>query len=297
MTQLRLATTLEELNEKFEHFRTEKGKEVVDNFVPEATDIIISPYAKSGTTWTQQIVHSLRTRGDMDFEEITAVVPWISMAYDIGIDLNAPQKAHPRAFKSHAKWDTIHKGARYIYIIRDPKDVVVSLYRFIGDWLFDTSAISITHYAWNQFLKDDGYWEHINSWWSQFDNPDVLFLCFEDMKEDTDKAIHQIAEFMHIELDDELFDIVRHNASFEFMKAHDRQFDDHLIRDHRNEAVGVPLDATTSKVKLGKVGGYKHYLSQDLVDEFNARWIKETNPAYGLTSYDALREKIQKRSV
>ena len=30
------------------------------------TDIVISPFGKSGTTWTQQIVHTLRTRGDMD---------------------------------------------------------------------------------------------------------------------------------------------------------------------------------------------------------------------------------------
>ena len=29
------------------------------------TDIVIAPFTKSGTTWLQQIAHTLRTRGDM----------------------------------------------------------------------------------------------------------------------------------------------------------------------------------------------------------------------------------------
>ena len=69
-------------------------------FQPRPTDVIISPFAKCGTTWLQQIVHSLRTGGDMDFEDIYEVVPWIDVALDLGIDLDADQRANPRAFKS-----------------------------------------------------------------------------------------------------------------------------------------------------------------------------------------------------
>ena len=38
---------------------------------PRASDVFINTYPKSGTTWLQQIIHSLRSRGDMSFEEIT----------------------------------------------------------------------------------------------------------------------------------------------------------------------------------------------------------------------------------
>ena len=114
MKHLRLATSIDEMNEKFKHFQTEESRERAQSFIPDPTDIFISPHAKSGTTWTQQIVHSLRTRGDMDFSEIMEVVPWISMSFDLGVDNHAPQKALPRAFKSHARWDDIPKGARYI---------------------------------------------------------------------------------------------------------------------------------------------------------------------------------------
>lgn len=51
---------------------------------PRAGDILIVTSPKCGTTWVQQIVHQLRSRGSMDFEEISVVVPWIEMAFDLG---------------------------------------------------------------------------------------------------------------------------------------------------------------------------------------------------------------------
>lgn len=37
-------------------------------FMPRPTDVIINTPPKTGTTWTQQLVHSLRSRGDMSFD-------------------------------------------------------------------------------------------------------------------------------------------------------------------------------------------------------------------------------------
>jgi len=280
------------MNSKFENFRTSESKERALSFIPDATDIFISPFAKSGTTWTQQIVHSIRTRGDMDFREIMEVVPWIEMSFDLGIDIHAPQKAFPRAFKSHMTWDDIPKGARYIYSVRDPKDVMVSDYNFLGGWIFDKDAISIDTFVQDQYLKDNYYWKHIKSWWSQQDNPDVLFLCYEDMKQDLDATIRMIADFMHIELDEELFKIVQKHASFKFMKAHNDQFDDHLIRDALNAQLKLPHDVSTSKVKNGRVGDHKQHLSAELIKTIDARWVELMQPDYGLACYADLRQQI-----
>jgi hypothetical protein len=43
------------------------------NFEPRSSDVFIVTYPKCGTTWVTQIAHSLRTRGSMDFDEITEV--------------------------------------------------------------------------------------------------------------------------------------------------------------------------------------------------------------------------------
>ena len=104
-----------------------KGLEHGLAFRPRPSDVIISPFGKCGTTWLQQVFHGLRTRGDMDFDDISRVVPWIETAHDLGLDLDAPQRGAPRGYKSHLPYDLVPKGARYIVSIRNPKDALVSV--------------------------------------------------------------------------------------------------------------------------------------------------------------------------
>ena len=52
---------------------------------PTVGDVLVVTSPKCGTTWVQQIVHQLRSRGSMDFEEISVPVPWIEMAHDLGM--------------------------------------------------------------------------------------------------------------------------------------------------------------------------------------------------------------------
>src|SRR5690349_3987610 len=65
----------------------------IQSYHPRPTDIVIAPYGKCGTTWLQQTFHTLRTRGDMDFDDISRVVPWIETAQACGLELDAPQRA------------------------------------------------------------------------------------------------------------------------------------------------------------------------------------------------------------
>ncbi|MEM7737672.1 MAG: sulfotransferase domain-containing protein, partial [Deinococcota bacterium] len=95
------ATNTDELSVIMSRLFTQESRQRGMSFQPHTDDIIISPYAKCGTTWLQQIAHGLRTRGSMDFEEITCVTPWLEIAYDLAWDLDAPQVASPRVYKSH----------------------------------------------------------------------------------------------------------------------------------------------------------------------------------------------------
>lgn len=79
-------------------------------FRPRADDVIITPWSKSGTTWLQQIVHGLRSGGDMDFDDISRLTPWIEVADALGIDLDADQGWWPRAFKSHYSYHAVPKS-------------------------------------------------------------------------------------------------------------------------------------------------------------------------------------------
>src|SRR4030095_16740560 len=93
-------------------------------------DIIIATYAKSGTTWMQQIIAQLLFRGDPDLS-VADMSPWL--------DLRVPPKevklpevekqTHRRFLKTHLPVDALvfSPQAKYLYI-GDGRDVVWSLY-------------------------------------------------------------------------------------------------------------------------------------------------------------------------
>ena len=93
--------------------------------------MIILTFHKTGTTWTQQLCHQIRTGGaHTDFEEITEVCPWVDFAWEVNQDLEAPQVASPRIFKSHARLSAVHEGCKYLATVRDPVKTLVSLFNF-----------------------------------------------------------------------------------------------------------------------------------------------------------------------
>jgi len=77
MAQPDRATSIEALEAKIALMFDEEKLKTSLALKLRPTDVVIAPFAKSGTTWTQQIVHCLRTRGDMDFDDISRVIPWI----------------------------------------------------------------------------------------------------------------------------------------------------------------------------------------------------------------------------
>ena len=257
-------------------------------FRPKPTDVLIATFPKCGTTWLQQIVHGLRTRGSMDFDEITLVVPWLELALDLGIDPDAPQVAEPRAFKSHLGWHEVPKGGRYLAMVRDPKDVLVSLYHFHEGWRFEPGTITMGDYARKFFLAPErgrGYWRHVASWWPQRGREDVLLLSYEAAVVDVPGTVRRIARFIECPLDDDLLDIVVRQSSIEYMKAHGTQFDDHVVRAARNAANGLPPGGLSSKLRGGRVGDHVDELPMDAREALDGIWREEMERRFGLASY------------
>ena len=93
------------------------------NFVD--SDIFIVSYPRSGNTWVRTIIseivfkHSGKKLGDL-----CKFIP----------DLHTPNidniiLKHPRIFKSHFNYSDEYK--RVIYIVRDPRDVFISYYKYL----------------------------------------------------------------------------------------------------------------------------------------------------------------------
>jgi aryl sulfotransferase len=215
-----------------------------NDFKFRADDIVIATYAKSGTTWMQQIIAQLLFGGDPDLN-VAEMSPWL--------DLRLPPKAvklpaveaqtHRRFVKTHLPVDALvfSPRAKYIYVGRDGRDVVWSLYHhhvnanaFWYAGLNDTPGrigppierprADVVQY-WREWLARDGFplwsfWENVRSWWALRTLPNVLFVHFEALKADLPSEIRRIAAFLDIPIDESNWPAILSHCGFAWMKQH-----------------------------------------------------------------------------
>lgn len=181
----------------------------------------------------------------------------------------------------------IPEGGRYIVVLRDPVDAMVSLYRFFDGWTFERGAISLEDFA--EYYLDrmgrEDYWSHAVSWWGVRDHDDVLLLAYEHMKQDLVKSVAQVADFMGIS-DERTRAVAQAQATLDFMTAHGRQFDDHLVRQARDAACGLPPGGEASKVVSGRAGAGRAQVSPAMHEAYAAKWRETMGTAHGLESYE-----------
>lgn len=256
----------------------------------------------------------------MGFEEISAVVPWIELAYDQGQDLAADQTPHdprlPRFFKTHCWYDHCPPFPKTIVVLRDPHDVVLSFYRFFEGWFFAPGSITLDAFAeefWlgrgvpdDSKMQNASYFVHLVSWYQRAvieanNDRKILLVCFEDLKADLPKATQKIARFISNEFYNfDREDIIRHaveHSTFAFMKEHESHFDEHLSKASRNEACGLPKDAGMLKTKIntGRADGKRAAVSHHIKRRIDEVWTKVVLPVTGCATYDELRESINSK--
>jgi hypothetical protein len=264
----------------------------IQSYRPRPTDVVITPFGKCGTTWLQQTFHTLRTRGDMDFDDISRVVPWIETAKVVGIDLEAPQRAEPRGFKSHLDHDAMPKGAKYVVSLRDPKDAMVSMYRFMEGWFLEPGAVPIEDVAAHWMRRGD-YWKHLVSWWNVRAEPNVLLFSYEGMTTDPEAHIRRLAAFAGIPLDDALLAVTLERTSLAYMLQYKDRFDDRMMRELSEVRCNLPPGSDSAKVRKGGVGGHRAELPPAIAEAIDAKWTELAAPATGCETYAELEAAVR----
>ncbi|KAG9252408.1 P-loop containing nucleoside triphosphate hydrolase protein [Emericellopsis atlantica] len=209
-------------------------------------DIIISTYAKSGTTWTQQIVSQLLHQGDPTVAA-GALSPWVELRIvprPVMLGMLEAQ-THRRFLKTHLPLDAMvwDPKVKYIFIARDGRDMIWSLhhhfrsatpafYAFFENEVHDGPTMQRPSEnprdLFVQLVEDDTrisiswpFWSHIRSWWEARHQPNLLLVHFNDLKADLEGNMRRIAKFLEIpDMPEDKFQAAVEHSSFAWMKEH-----------------------------------------------------------------------------
>jgi aryl sulfotransferase len=265
-----------------------------NDFPFRADDIVISTYAKSGTTWVQQIVSQLLFSGEAGLE-VAEMSPWLDLRVppkEIKLPLVEAQQ-HRRFLKTHLPVDALvfSPKAKYLYIGRDGRDVVWSMHNHhananaawyealndspgrVGPPIEKPPADTREYFL--DWLARDGhpfwpFWDNIRSWWAIRDLPNVLMLHFDALKRDMPGQIRRMAEFLEIPIDERRWPAILEHCSFQYMKA--------------NATKSVPLGGAfwdggaQTFVHKGENGRWRETLTAEDCERYEAAALRELGP-------------------
>jgi aryl sulfotransferase len=209
-------------------------------------DIVIATYAKSGTTWTQQIVAQLLHAG-AEGVNVSKLSPWVEQRIlpdeiVASLDLQTGR----RFVKCHLPVDALvySPRAKYVHVGRDGRDVAWSFHnhQFNGaDALFEryNAARPAGVPLWERgsedprefyarWFADNSYplwpfWDYVRSWWAIRGLPNLLTLHYADMKRDLAGSIRRIARFLDVAIDEANWPAILEHCSFDYMKQNASQ--------------------------------------------------------------------------
>lgn len=276
---------------------TEEEAAAAAPYRPRPTDIIITPYGKCGTTMLQQMFHQLRTAqagGDMDFDDISRVLPWIENSAGLGLDVNLEQRANPRGFKSHLNYEDLPAGARYVVSLREPKAAFMSFFRFMEGWFIEPGTVTPQQFLGGWLMggpQGKSYVSHLLSWWARRGEADTLLLEYSHIVADKPAAIRRLAAFAGIALDDAALALVEERTSRAYMLAHKDRFDDAMQRARSESHAGLPPGSDSAKVRAD--GGSDRDIADDIADQIDTMWRQQVTPVSGHADCAALAAELR----
>ncbi|XP_063160988.1 sulfotransferase 1C4 [Candoia aspera] len=251
-------------------------------FQAKPDDLLIATYAKAGTTWTQEIVDMIQCDGNIkkckrgSTYDRHPFIEWvINKHFPSGLE-KAEAMPSPRTLKTHLPVQLIppsfwEKNCKIIYVARNAKDNLVSYYHF---------------HRMNQMMPEPGTWEeffgkyldgkvlwgswhdHVKGWWKAKASNRVLFLLYEDMKENPRREIQKILQFLEKDVEKDVLEKIIHYTQFEIMK-------DNPMANYTFLPPQIMDHSISPFMRKGVVGDWKDYFTVAQNEKFDSDYKKK----------------------
>uniref|UniRef100_A0A803U0I5 Sulfotransferase n=1 Tax=Anolis carolinensis TaxID=28377 RepID=A0A803U0I5_ANOCA len=211
--EVKLRSTLVDINGVPFPSEMINGWGAIRNFRARPDDLLICTYPKAGTTWIQEIVDMVLHGEDLQKcarAPIHERMPFIEMVLP-KLNISGRRRVVQKI-----------SSLEIIYVARNAKDNVVSYFHF-----HRMNKTMPEPGTWEEFLEifiagkvSYGSWfDHVRGWWEAKDRHPILYLFYEDMKENPSQEIQKVAEFLDLQLPESVLNQIVQHTKFEHMKA------------------------------------------------------------------------------
>ena len=260
----------------------------IPSFVLNDDDIILSTYPRSGTTFTQRIICGLRYGSEaiaarnfnlfQQFPHLDLNCDHELFTYH-GYDL-AVEKARPRYIKTHVPLsvmpEKIDGTGKVIFVLRNPRDVLVSLYHFSGNIQTINFDIDFDTFF-EMFLEGcvmNGHWFAYHDEWLKFcknHSETTLIITYEQLLTNFESKVKELASFLNIEVNDDQIANVKKETNVHKMKE------------------TTQLSHLKDFVRKGIAGDWKNHFSAEQTKKFD-NWVAENKKKYSAELFELIGE-------
>ncbi|KAI3364849.1 hypothetical protein L3Q82_001037 [Scortum barcoo] len=186
----------------------------------------------------------------------------------------------PRVIKTHLPFQLVPTGfwknkCKAIYVARNAKDNLVSYYHF--DCMNQTQPEPGPWEGYiHKFMRGELSWgswyDHVKGYWEEREKKNILYLFYEDMKENPRREVERIMKYLDLSVSDEVISQIVELTSFKKMK-------ENPMANYSFIPAPVFDQSISPFMRKGEVGDWKNHFTPQQSKMFDEDYEKQMKDA------------------